>query len=431
MDSHSEQHAFVIFGAVCAGKTTLANHLETFEDVEVVATDRLIYERDLLARKGHVEEPITLYRRRVRDSRSKYLVLDEMPKKETFDFLAETERVVTAIYLVQSDETRRARISQRLTRQAELVATLSKIVGTDLTKYDRADRREFWRTDAFADKIADEEREDFETTLRELYLTGGHLWGETCPSPLDFTQIDFHLEISGDFDLKQVRPSDLLLKRIPSCRYALERGARRRRLAVCIWDIGNVLYKYSLKPLQHLTLSNSSRPERFEHAKREFSFNPYMKGEISFTDFCREYCRVFNIDYDPGLEIKIEQALREGIGESSSVCKSVIDLFDNIGVANAVLSNALPILEGDGGYEDLIPENMRFYSFNLGLLKPDNRIYREVLERLDVGAEDALFIDDKARNVLAAMNVGITSVVFSPDNLEKTLRKMLPFTIGT
>ena len=47
-----------------------------------------------------------------------------------------------------------------------------------------------------------------------------------------------------------------------------------------------------------------------------------------------------------------------------------------------------------------------------GVAKPDPRIYQRTLARLDVGPEEAVFIDDKQVNVDAALRLGIHAVHF-------------------
>ena len=47
-----------------------------------------------------------------------------------------------------------------------------------------------------------------------------------------------------------------------------------------------------------------------------------------------------------------------------------------------------------------------------GVSKPDSRIYQLTLMRLAVQAEEAVFIDDKVRNVDAAQQLGIHSIHF-------------------
>ena len=51
-------------------------------------------------------------------------------------------------------------------------------------------------------------------------------------------------------------------------------------------------------------------------------------------------------------------------------------------------------------------------SAEVGLVKPDQRIYHLVLERLQVPAQAAIFLDDVMENVEAARSVGLTAIQF-------------------
>ena len=59
-------------------------------------------------------------------------------------------------------------------------------------------------------------------------------------------------------------------------------------------------------------------------------------------------------------------------------------------------------------------------SCEVGLAKPDPRIFRLCLERLGLSAGAALFVDDRADNVEAAAGVGLQTLQFEgPDALER------------
>ena len=58
------------------------------------------------------------------------------------------------------------------------------------------------------------------------------------------------------------------------------------------------------------------------------------------------------------------------------------------------------------------------------LLKPDAAIYRCLLERNALRAEESLFIDDNRDNVAAARAIGMEAVLFeNAEQLEKVLRE--------
>jgi epoxide hydrolase-like predicted phosphatase len=65
-------------------------------------------------------------------------------------------------------------------------------------------------------------------------------------------------------------------------------------------------------------------------------------------------------------------------------------------------------------------------SAEVGLAKPDQRIYQLVLERLQVPAQAAIFLDDVFENVEAARSVGLTGIHFrSADQARAELEQIL------
>ena len=57
--------------------------------------------------------------------------------------------------------------------------------------------------------------------------------------------------------------------------------------------------------------------------------------------------------------------------------------------------------------------DVRVWSYQLGVAKPDAAIYRHTLAELGVEPEETLFIDDKRVNVEAARALGIQAIEFS------------------
>jgi len=59
-----------------------------------------------------------------------------------------------------------------------------------------------------------------------------------------------------------------------------------------------------------------------------------------------------------------------------------------------------------------------------GVIKPDERIFRVLLERYGLTAASTLMVDDNPRNVAAAAELGMPTVLFeSPDGLRRTLEE--------
>lgn len=62
------------------------------------------------------------------------------------------------------------------------------------------------------------------------------------------------------------------------------------------------------------------------------------------------------------------------------------------------------------------------YSYQEHLVKPDYKIYQLLINKFKLNKEESIFFDDKMKNVIAASNIGIKSVVFkSIDDIKNNL----------
>jgi epoxide hydrolase-like predicted phosphatase len=65
-------------------------------------------------------------------------------------------------------------------------------------------------------------------------------------------------------------------------------------------------------------------------------------------------------------------------------------------------------------------------SAEVGVIKPDPRIYRLALEKLDVGPEESVFLDDVLINVESARSIGMSAIQFTqPEVALEELKKFL------
>ena len=65
-------------------------------------------------------------------------------------------------------------------------------------------------------------------------------------------------------------------------------------------------------------------------------------------------------------------------------------------------------------------------SYGEGVAKPDPEIYQRLLQKLDVPAEQCLFIDDIERNLLPAQQLGMKTILFTSDlNLENAIETIV------
>jgi len=69
--------------------------------------------------------------------------------------------------------------------------------------------------------------------------------------------------------------------------------------------------------------------------------------------------------------------------------------------------------------------NRVFLSTDMGLRKPDLKIYRLVLKKTGLKPQETVFIDDKKENIFAANKIGINGILFENySGLKKDLKKL-------
>lgn len=194
----------------------------------------------------------------------------------------------------------------------------------------------------------------------------------------------------------------------------------------CIWDVGKTIYPYTLAPLDQWAATHTASPEHY--AKRNifaYDYNPYMRGEINFEQFCSEICARYNIPQTISTQQEINKALHNGVGKAYPETLETMKLLKNQGISNGILSNALPILNNTAPIEGLVEPQHIFTSYELGLLKPDPRIFQTVRQRLGCDFSEIMFIDDKSANVEAAKNLGIHGIVCRHETLKSSVLSVL------
>ncbi len=161
-----------------------------------------------------------------------------------------------------------------------------------------------------------------------------------------------------------------------------------------------------------------------------FDYDAFMLGKVSFETLCRQLCKYCAVKFQPGIDAQINLAFRDGIGEFRETTRRLMEQMKKKGIVNGILSNALPNLKDTADAFGLIDENRIFCSFDLGLLKPDPRIYESMREKLGCAFGEILFIDDKPANVEAAKALGINALVFNDGTAEKDVSRLMGWGTG-
>jgi putative hydrolase of the HAD superfamily len=136
-----------------------------------------------------------------------------------------------------------------------------------------------------------------------------------------------------------------------------------------------------------------------------------LNGQAYWKKFAVESQRRFS---DEQIKRLIEVDVRCWTEPDPEMLRWVAKL-QRAGIKTAILSNMVVEVLAAMRKKFAWLENFTHLTFscNLGCVKPDAKIYRECLTGLGVRADEALFIDDREKNVAAARDLGMHALQFS------------------
>ncbi|MHA8049976.1 HAD family hydrolase [Aquirufa sp. ROCK-SH2] len=181
-----------------------------------------------------------------------------------------------------------------------------------------------------------------------------------------------------------------------------------------LFDLGNVLLPIDLdKTYQAFAdLSTEFNADQIKILTQEKSlWQKYEAGLQSNNEF-RDYLRgeLFLECTDSVFDAAFSALLLDFPQNTYTWLQSVsenypIHLLSNTSEIHANIFTKIPLGPNGESLFHLFSEI--FYSFELGLTKPDENIYQLVLNKLELSAQDLIFFDDNAYNIQAAQKLGI------------------------
>ncbi|HDL6967841.1 TPA: glucose-1-phosphatase [Yersinia enterocolitica] len=188
-----------------------------------------------------------------------------------------------------------------------------------------------------------------------------------------------------------------------------------------IFDLGNVIVDIDFKRVLGVWSKLSSVPlatlsERFTMGE---VFQQHERGEISDEDFARQ------LSDEMGLSLSFEQFAEGWQAVFVALRPEVISIMQKLraeGHRVVVLSNTnrLHCNYWPQHYPEVAAAADHMYlSQDLGIRKPEARIYQHVLSAENIPAEQAVFFDDVEANIVAARIEGMTGI-------HVTDRKVIP-----
>ena len=192
-----------------------------------------------------------------------------------------------------------------------------------------------------------------------------------------------------------------------------------------IWDLGGVLVR-TQDPAPRTQAAARLGLSRAELEQMVFAgewSDRATLGEIPTTDLWHNIGRQLKLP--PGEIASLQQAFWGGDrldGKLVEYIRSLRPLY-----RTALLSNAFPDLRQSLERMGIVDAfDQLIISAEVGLMKPDPRIFQLALERLEVAPAEAVFVDDFNLNVRAAQAAGLHAVRFlDPAQVRAELQQVL------
>jgi len=196
--------------------------------------------------------------------------------------------------------------------------------------------------------------------------------------------------------------------------------------AIC-WDVGGVFSGRPVDAMASIGAEYDLDPDDLfaavfgpYHLDGDHHWHRLERGEIALKEAWSEVAAAVAAF---GIELSLMELFRrfgEDPHDRSVVIETVRDLHAK-GIAMGVVTNNIKeFSEGEdgGGWRKIVPMDLMSVvidSSAVGMRKPDHAIYHHTLAELGVDATNAVFIDDMASNVNAAIEVGMHGIVVGGD----------------
>ncbi|SFU18667.1 putative hydrolase of the HAD superfamily [Kosakonia arachidis] len=195
-----------------------------------------------------------------------------------------------------------------------------------------------------------------------------------------------------------------------------------------IFDLGNVIVDIDFNRVLGAWSNFSRMP--LATLKQNFTmgeaFHQHERGEISDEDFAKALCEEME------MPLSYEQFSTGWQAVFVALRSDVIEIMHKLraqGHRVVVLSNTnrLHTTYWPEQYPEIQGAADHIYlSQEMGMRKPEARIYQQVLSLEGFSADDAIFFDDNADNIAGAEQLGITSILVTdkttiPDYFAKQL----------
>lgn len=179
-----------------------------------------------------------------------------------------------------------------------------------------------------------------------------------------------------------------------------------------IFDVGGVLHTDEMKFVHQDIISTLGISKKMYGNTYFKLIQPFSKGEISEKQFWNLFLKKTNSNESLPEESLFTREFIKRYKVNKDVIK-IVKSLKNQEYKLAILSNTIKphveINQKMGVYNNF---PIRIFSCDVGLRKPDPKIYKLTLSKLKTKPGKTLFIDDKQEFVKAAQELGLKGLVF-------------------
>lgn len=183
-----------------------------------------------------------------------------------------------------------------------------------------------------------------------------------------------------------------------------------------IFDLGGVILKegpaYFVHGKPHL--SNALKSEAWKN---------WLRGYISKNDVINELSHSFKKEDIEWIINKTLEPKRPFIEKTLSIIQQLKEKGYKLFILSNFSAEAYEIFVAQNTFFNYFDAKM--FSFQVGAIKPEPEIYKKLLEKHGLIADECLFIDDMEKNVRAAQQIGIHALIFKEECIEATLLEFI------
>lgn len=189
-----------------------------------------------------------------------------------------------------------------------------------------------------------------------------------------------------------------------------------------IFDLGNVLISFDTKKYVESFDIDADTAEKLSKIIFSPRWNDYDRGIIKNSDELAEIYIKENPEYEEGIRLLLNKCWVK----LNTLKPDTQEYFKELkarGYGVYILSNLnYDAWEFVKQFDFYSLADGAVYSCLEGMCKPEEGLYKTLLERYDLNPDECVFMDDMPANIAAAEKLGIHGIVFT--SLEETKKKL-------